>query len=374
MTNLAAQYFSENYSQARERFRAACFAAKLDVSAIVHPQRGPEGEELAIDWTLIGNPEAANLLVLTSGVHGPELMTGSGCQTGHIANNHFASATASGDVAVLLIHGANPWGTAYLRRNNEDNVDLCRNFVDFSNPPAHNHDYDNIKDILPLVFIPGSEGDAAREQVEAYKASHGNDAFGRGFMAGQYHDPKGVSFGGMKAVWSNEVLSQLLRDRLDYTRRVCLMDYHSGLGPYAYCTTVCLQTGDNLQLARNVFGPWILAPNDPDTVGDGKAPDVSGHTTDMHERIFVALNPISVVLEYGVEAYDHTAEILMREHRLYHDDQALDEDRKSARQDLLRAFYPADPHWRQSVYDHSCIAINQALAYLKSGVGSYGER
>lgn len=372
MTKEAVKYFSETYNEARQKFLASCDAAHLETHSLLHPEKGPGGEALAIDWTLIGNPAAANLLVLTSGVHGPELMTGSGCQTAHISDRLFDHATKDGECAVMVIHGANPWGAAYLRRNNEDNVDLCRNFIDFSAPPPHNHDYDNIKDILPFAFAPGAQGDAAREKIEAYKAEHGPEAFGRGFMAGQYHDPHGMSFGGMSQVWSNKVLTTLLSERAYHAQRICLIDYHSGLGPYAYCTTVCLQTGDNLAAARSIFGPWILAPNAPDTVGDGKAPHVSGHTTDLHERIFEKISPVSVVLEYGVAPYEKTADILMREHQIHHDPAADEELKHSIGQELLRAFYPTDSYWRQSIYDHSCIAIDQALAYLRSGRGSYG--
>ena len=32
------------------------------------------------------------------------------------------------DVAVLMIHLINPWGTAWMRRVNEDNIDLNRNY------------------------------------------------------------------------------------------------------------------------------------------------------------------------------------------------------------------------------------------------------
>ena len=39
---------------------------------------------------------------------------------------------------VLLIHALNPYGFAHLRRANECNVDLNRNFVDFAQPLPEN--------------------------------------------------------------------------------------------------------------------------------------------------------------------------------------------------------------------------------------------
>jgi len=58
------------------------------------------------------------------------------------------------DAALILVHVLNPFGMTYLRRGNENNVDLNRNFFfgidgwrgvadeyaaldDFLNPPAH---------------------------------------------------------------------------------------------------------------------------------------------------------------------------------------------------------------------------------------------
>ena len=44
-----ADAFSSSYAEARVKFRAAAEAAGLDVEAHVHPLRGRDGEELAMD-------------------------------------------------------------------------------------------------------------------------------------------------------------------------------------------------------------------------------------------------------------------------------------------------------------------------------------
>lgn len=358
----ALDYFSESFAQARQKFLHACHEKGHEVKTIVHPTAGPDNEELAIDSIYVGERSASRLLVIISGVHGPELMTGSGCQVGFISESLFDNLDQN--TAVLFVHAANPWGAAYLRRNNEDNVDLCRNFVDFDNPPEHNQDYDNIKAWLPYAFAPGSEGDAARQAIEDYKKEHGEDAFGRGFMAGQYHDSSGVSFGGEGAVWSHKVLKQLALEYGEQAKKICVLDIHSGLGPYGYCTTVCLQVGAALQRAKKAYGPWVLAPNDPEVVSDGKAPDVSGHTTELFERHFPDAEVTLVVMEYGVKSYEVTAEILMREHRLTHDHSQPERELQQSRQDLLAAFYPQDPYWRREVWNHSLLTIEQSLQLL----------
>ncbi|MDG1906623.1 MAG: DUF2817 domain-containing protein [Arenicella sp.] len=357
-----ASYFSESYAQARSRFVSACEEAGIEYKSSIHPLRGPAGEELVTDSAFIGAKDAKQLLVIISGVHGPELMTGSGCQVGFITESLFSDLPA--DTAVLMVHAANPWGAAHLRRNNEDNVDLCRNFIDFDHVPAHNDDYDNVKEWLPYAFSEGEQGDVARKAIENYKKEHGEGAFGRGFMAGQYHDAVGISYGGSQAVWSHQILQRTVESHGSNAENICVLDIHSGLGPYAYCTTVCLQVAEGLTRAKQAYGEWVLAPNDPAVVGDGKAPDVSGHTTELFERLYPNSNVTLVVMEFGVKSYEHTAEILMREHRLTQETSDDDADLQRARDDLLRAFYPKDKYWRRAVWNHSLQAVEQSLDLL----------
>ena len=358
-------YFAECYKQAREKFLNACADDGLAVFSQEMDATGPGGIPLAIDGAYLGPEGAKKLLVLTSGVHGVELMTGSGCQTGLIADGWLRKAPE--DIGILLLHGANPWGAAHLRRNNEDNVDLCRNFVNFDNPPAHNEYYDQIKDVLPFAFADGPDGDRARAEIDSFKEKYGEEAFGRGFMAGQFHDATGVSFGGAGPVWSRRVMEGYWRKYGATAERLCFIDYHSGLGPYAYGTCVCLQEGERIDVARRVFGDWVLAPRAKNHKSEGKAPDVAGHTTDGHESLFGDRELLSVVIEFGVKPYEHTAEILMREHRLHHDQDADKSAVEDTKTDLLRAFYPDDKYWRRAVYNHSLQSVEQALNHLAEG-------
>src|SRR5690606_39367139 len=50
-------------------------------------------------------------------------------QVGLLETDAFAALPE--DTAVLLIHAINPYGFSHIRRVNEDNIDLNRNFRDF---------------------------------------------------------------------------------------------------------------------------------------------------------------------------------------------------------------------------------------------------
>jgi predicted deacylase len=68
---------------------------------------------------------------------------------------------------MILIHALNPYGFAWLRRVNEDNVDLNRNFRNFSEPLASSAAYEAIHDALVPLDWEGParlEADAAIQE------------------------------------------------------------------------------------------------------------------------------------------------------------------------------------------------------------------
>ena len=48
----------------------------------------------------------------------------------HAGSAHYDRDSPGAGTAVVLIHMLNPWGAAWQRRHNEDNIDLNRSFVD----------------------------------------------------------------------------------------------------------------------------------------------------------------------------------------------------------------------------------------------------
>ena len=145
-------YFSATYSDARGQFLSACIDAKATVKSYRNPQRGPAGESLFTDTTWIGPANATNVIVVTSSTHGVEGFAGSAIQIGLLRDSDAPKPT--GDLALLLVHAINPYGFAWLRRENEDNVDLNRNFVDHenSNYPENELFEEIVEHLVPLEW------------------------------------------------------------------------------------------------------------------------------------------------------------------------------------------------------------------------------
>src|SRR5438128_436045 len=99
--------------------------------------KGPRGEDLSVDVGWFGAAEPDHVLVHSSGIHGVEGFAGSAIQLQIID----ALPAIAENAALVLVHVLNPYGMAWLRRVNEENVDLNRNCLEdaaYSGaPPAY---------------------------------------------------------------------------------------------------------------------------------------------------------------------------------------------------------------------------------------------
>ncbi len=239
------QYFSATYAEARRKFFDAARAGGAAIESHVNPNaKGADGEELATDVARFGDRDAENLFIACSGTHGNEGFCGSGCQIGLIEKGVIKARPSS--AAVLLVHAVNPYGFSHLRRVTEDNVDLNRNFQDFSKPLPENPRYAEIHDLLVPSDWDGPGRAKADAVLQVWRDANGMSAFQAVVAGGQYEFPDGMFFGGRKATWSNQTFRALVRKHAATAKRVGLIDIHSGLGPTGYGEPIC-----------------ILAPNTP---------------------------------------------------------------------------------------------------------------
>ena len=192
--------FSPDYAEARTKFIADVRAHGLEVETAVLPNhRGAAGEDLAIDSVLLGNPDARQLLMISSGIHGVEGFCGSGCQVAILRDRELMARIATGHHAVLVVHSLNPYGFSHLRRVNEDNIDLNRNFVDFSSEPPRNTAYDDIAGpLVPSSWDEATQGETmtrllacpASASLWPYFTANGDGGspgFGRIMFSRQFH-------------------------------------------------------------------------------------------------------------------------------------------------------------------------------------------
>ena len=199
-----AYFFAESYPEARAKFLKVCQSVGAMLTEHQLPNcNGPNGETLFVDVAQLGADNPKSLLILISGTHGVEGFCGSGCQVGYLADRVYEALPA--DARVLLVHALNPFGFAWLRRVNEDNVDLNRNFQDFSNLPS-SAGYEAFHDYLVPKDWEGDERVNADAALQKFIAAKGEKGFQAELTKGQYTRPNGLFYGGREASWSNRVL------------------------------------------------------------------------------------------------------------------------------------------------------------------------
>jgi hypothetical protein len=224
--NDAARFFSPDYVTARSRFRAAARSAGASLQALALDAKGPNGEALTIDIAWIGDQPARRVMLHTSGLHGVEGFAGSAVQ---LALLERPPAIKAHD-ALVLVHVLNPFGMAWLRRANENNVDLNRNFpVDGEIGQGVPELYRRINHVLNPSSPPAFDFFYLQAVWQALR--HGFRPLKQAVAEGQYEYPRGLFFGGRELQPGPRRYLEWLRTNLSGAQYVFALDVHTGLGP-----------------------------------------------------------------------------------------------------------------------------------------------
>ena len=221
----AESYFSPDYTTARARFRDAANVAGAALHSIGLTPTGPKGEPLAIDIAWLGAARPKHVLLHTSGLHGIEAYTGSAVQLALLES----PPVLGPEEALILVHVLNPYGIAWLRRTNENNVDLNRNFLVNGETFAGAHElYRRLDPLLNPQSPPGR--DAFRVRAPAFAIRHGFHLAKQAIAEGQYDYPRGLFYGGPGLQEGPRLYCEWLREHVSDAAYVFALDLHTGLG------------------------------------------------------------------------------------------------------------------------------------------------
>ena len=209
----AVRTLSPSYAAARAAFLAAASAAGARLSEYPHDLKGPDGGDLAIDVAEFGPEEA---IVGVAGDVG-DAWRGGFRRVGVAARvgSRSAQPIDPTTVRVVLVHALNPYGFAWVRRVNEDNVDLNRNFIDWDEPVPTNPDYVELAEaIVPASWTDEEQAAHARRTARATSTSTVSRNCRRSSAAVSTQEPNGVFYGGTGPVWSHRWLRSWFADHL----------------------------------------------------------------------------------------------------------------------------------------------------------------
>jgi hypothetical protein len=353
--------FSRSYAEARQKFLNAAARRGLRVESHELKMPGADGETLAADVVLEGPVDASRMLLVISGVHGVEGFCGSAVQTGMLLLDDARRADSLRDTAVLYVHAINPFGFSHLRRVTQENVDLNRNFVDFSKPLPVNAGYAEIHELLlPAAWPPQADVEAA---LAAYRDRHGARGLQRAMSLGQHAYADGMFFGGHGPCWSNDTFRRILELHTPKVRQLASIDIHTGLGAYGVGERIFASFDeDPAVLAR---GERWWGELTSVTTGTSTSIPLTGPIQTAITEECLGAQHVGICLEYGTYPSERVTGALRAEHCLHRHGHADAARSAAIKQELKEAFYPDAADWRLAVWQQGSQACLRALEGLQ---------
>ena len=335
-----------------------------------------ESDGLYIDsFYLPSRDTQTNLVVLTTGVHGIEGYIGAAMLD--VFFGEIYPTLDHSDTGVLVVANVNPYGMKHLRRYNENNVDLNRNFIlDWDTfDRASNQEYPKVDTFLGPT---GKIGNALWHEAGFYLSlaktaiTEGADTISDALLTGQYEYPQGVYYGGdgdeSSTVYLKDVFARCLESRYD---NIVHIDIHSGYGP-RYNMVIFNSVFETMTEAESVaaFGYDNVIAHDSESFYA-----TTGDTTDFFYRLAQQKDTdtalFSTCFEFGTigDAFFDTILSLhytVDENRnhFYPTDNGV--SAQIVHENYMELFYPTETAWREkTVTDFVAAAQGVLNAKLK---------
>lgn len=351
-----SSYFSADYFTARERFRAA--AARLGWQSEAHAidVPGPGGGELTIDVAISAPANAKRCVVVSSGLHGGEGFLGSAVQLAFLEQ---MERPASAGVRLVFIHALNPYGFAWLRRADQENIDLNRNFLLPGEPYRGSpKDYARFDPVLNPACAP-ARPDMFLVKAMWAVARHGMPALRQSIVEGQYEFPKGLFYGGAAPAQTQRILAANLGRWLADCTDVVHIDFHTGLGKSATYKLLADTPFTALQRERLVswFGADSFEEVDAQSVGYVSRGGLGGWCANQNpERDY-----LFVYAEFGTYGPLQVIAGLRAENQAHHWGRADDAATQRAKARMKELFCPRAARWRATVVTAGRALVNAAV-------------
>ena len=330
-----------------------------------------ESDGLYIDsFYLPSRDTQTNLVVLTTGVHGIEGYIGAAMLD--VFFGEIYPTLDHSDTGVLVVANVNPYGMKHLRRYNENNVDLNRNFIlDWDSfDRASNQEYPKVDTFLGPT---GKIGNALWHEAGFYLSlaktaiTEGADTISDALLTGQYEYPEGVYYGGdgdeSSTVYLKDVFAWCLESRYE---NIVHIDIHSGYGP-RYNMVIFNSVFETMTEAESVaaFGYGNVIAHDSESFYA-----TTGDTTDFFYRLAQQKDTntalFSTCFEFGTigDAFFDTILSLhytVDENRnhFYPTDNAT--SAQIVHENYMELFYPTETAWREKTVTDFVAATQGVL-------------
>ena len=367
-----SDFFYNSYDEIRGHLKDRVSELQKDgVTVEVSEYAMDASDDLYIDNIYLpSNKDKENLIVLTTGVHGMEGYIGSVMLD--VFFEEIYPTIDTDTTGILIVANVNPYGMKYMRRYNENNVDLNRNFIlDWENfDLASNKDYPEVKEFLQPE---GKIGNALWHEAGFYLSLvkqvivNGADKVSDALLTGQYEYPNGVYYGGKGDEKSTTYLKGVFNDCLDGEyNNIVHIDIHSGYGP-RYNMVVFNSVYDKMTEAetKKAFGYDYIIAYDSESFYA-----TTGDTTDYFYRLAESKNSdknlFSTCFEFGTIGDSFVDSILSLKYTVDENRQHWYPSENKVASEVVREnynelFYPTETQWREKTVADFKIATEGVL-------------
>ena len=350
-------YFSHTYSEARSRFLAA--AKNVDAEILSYQIDAKSPDDLSIDVAILG-AEGKDCILVSSGVHGVEGFLGSAIQLAWLERLH--KERSRPEVRYVLIHSLNPFGYSRLRRCNEDNVDLNRNFL------REDEGYSGATaGYVDLNHLLNRESPPSRLEPFTLWAvwniwRKGLQPLKQAIAEGQYEYPRGLFFGGGGPSQSTRIVREHCDRWLASSPTTVHIDIHSGLGSFgSYKLLLGARDSADHAWYDETFGTQAVEPL---SHKDQTAYSVRGQFGAWMQHHFAAGIYRFVNAEFGTYGPIRMLKALRAENRAHHFGQEGTTYYARSKERLLECFCPQSAAWRRNAVESGIHIIEQAKQAL----------
>jgi hypothetical protein len=349
-------WIPRDYFDSRERFRKLASAAGGHVVTYPVTSNSSAKDSLSVDSVFLGKEDASNIVVVVCGVHGIEAYAGSACIQYFL--QHYQSSYRNDEMSYLIIHALNPWGFANDSRVTEENVDLNRNFTDFSKPRPSGAEYSRFHSILCEDYHPGAAGLVNELRFFSGILNPGKRCnFQQAVTGGQYQYSNGLFYGGNQETQNRKIWERIMRAYLKPEQHIRFLDIHTGLGKKGYGA---LLTHEPVASSKfKSLNGWLDQQLTSTTQDSSVSAFISGPLPSYVEDS-LGNNCHTVTLEFGVSSPLYTLNALRADNwlRTTQDKKAAVLQKVAIKKKVRNAFVKFDPVWERKILDRFAWTIN----------------
>lgn len=373
-------YFPQDYGQSRTSFLHE--AKKHEGTQKLHQWKVPckTDQNLFVDALYLPALKMKKrLFILISGTHGLEGYAGSGVQ--QLFLQEFLNKMDRSETGCLVVHSLNPYGFKYHRRGTEAGINLNRNCsVESSFFQSENKkSLELAAQFIPTQAVISETSYLLKTMKKNESAVHFDtvsmDDFVKVVGLGQFHDPKGLEYGGTAPEPQIASLIHLLKELIPQYGDIVHLDLHTGLGERGRLHL--LVDGQAEALHPQLFAEILQPDLDKEVYDftDSNEPGfykTRGATNNLiAELVSPGQRACALTLEFGTLGHSLEAQLeslnsWMLEHQglLYgYFNKPLEERVRGL---YLERFFPADMQWRETILATSQEFFKRVLS--RSGI------